>query len=180
MGSHRTRLLTQSYPTQTPTSSPRACLCRRSPPPTGEPPVDAVRVVRAQLACLQKVAGRAYLVDHARLERALLGALAQPAAHVSLDGGVVEEARDPWAEKRGRMPWKNGFGEINYVIDCRAESVNVRTWRGHYFVNPIDSRLVYQLVEAIDEGKGYQDGLGEIRVVQIQAGSIPQGAWKTS
>ena len=26
------------------------------------------------------------------------------------DGGVVEDAMDPWSQKRGKMPWKTSHG----------------------------------------------------------------------
>ena len=58
------------------------------------------------------------------------------------DGGLVETAVDPWAVKRGQLPWKTDKGELNFVIDCRAVALGVRSARDHYFVNPIDSKFV--------------------------------------
>ena len=73
---------------------------------------------------------------------------------MSPDGGEIEDAADPWSQKRGRLPWKNSHGEVNFVIDCRAVGLGIRTARDHYFVNPIDSKFVIQIVEARDDQSG--------------------------
>ena len=61
---------------------------------------------------------------------------------------------DPWAVKRGQLPWKTDKGELNFVIDCRAVALGVRSARDHYFVNPIDSKFVRTIIEGEDEETG--------------------------